>query len=149
MNSIVSFSPAILGLVVVLQAGLNRKISAQWGLTTAVLLNALVFLVLAVVFYGLNIWKSDLFPENFKTTFNMKSFSWWFLIPGALGCILVFGGPWAIGKWGAVHTFILIISAQLLASLIWDWQVEGLSVSPMRIGGIILAWIGALLVTFS
>ena len=58
MNSIISFSPALLGIVVVLQAGLNKKIAANWGLTTAVLLNAIVFAVLAIVLYSLNIWKS-------------------------------------------------------------------------------------------
>lgn len=139
MNSWVSFLPALLGIVVVLQAGLNRKISAQWGISGAVLLNALVFLVIAGVAYGLRL-------PNLKGEIEMKSFSWWYLVPGALGCVLVFGGPLAIARWGAVHTFILIISAQLLASLIWDSQVEGLPVSTMRIAGICLAWIGAVLV---
>lgn len=138
MNSWVSFLPAILGVVVVLQAGLNKKISAQWGISGAVLLNALVFFVIAGVTY--------LFAPNLKGNIELKSFNWWYLIPGALGCILVFGGPMAIMRWGAVHTFILIISAQLLASLVWDSQVEGLPVSTMRIAGIALAWIGAILV---
>ncbi len=146
MNSLISFSPALLGLVVVLQAGLNKKIAAQWGLTTAVLLNAVVFAVLAVLFYSLAVWKSDLFSPNMKSAFDLKTFSWWYLIPGALGCVLVFGGPWAISRWGAVHTFILIISAQLLASLLWDMYVESIPVSTLRIAGIVLAWLGAILV---
>ena len=146
MNSIISFSPALLGIVVVLQAGLNKKIAANWGLTTAVLLNAIVFAVLAIVLYSLNIWKSDLFPENMKAVFNYKTFSWWYLIPGALGCILVFGGPWAVSRWGAVHTFILIISAQLLASLLWDIYIESVPVTTLRAVGIVLAWVGAIIV---
>ena len=146
MNSKISFSPALLGIVVVLQAGLNKKIAANWGLTTAVLLNAIVFAVLAVVLYSLNIWKSDLFPENMKAVFNYKTFSWWYLIPGALGCILVFGGPWAVSRWGAVHTFILIISAQLLASLLWDIYIESVPVTTLRAVGIVLAWVGAIVV---
>ena len=146
MNSIISFSPALLGIVVVLQAGLNKKIAANWGLTTAVLLNAIVFAVLAIVLYSLNIWKSDLFPENMKAVFNYKTFSWWYLIPGVLGCILVFGGPWAVSRWGAVHTFILIISAQLLASLLWDIYIESVPVTTLRAVGIVLAWVGAIIV---
>ena len=146
MNSIISFSPALLGIVVVLQAGLNKKIAANWGLTTAVLLNAIVFAVLAIVLYSLNIWKSDLFPENMKAVFNYKTFSWWYLIPGVLGCILVFGGPWAVSRWGAVHTFILIISAQLLASLLWDIYIESVPVTTLRAVGIVLAWVGAIVV---
>lgn len=146
MNSWISFLPAILGVVVVLQAGLNKKISTHWGITSAVLLNAIVFAVIAAVFFAVAIWRGDLFSANMKPSVDFKSFSWWYLIPGALGCVLVFGGPMAIMRWGAVHTFILIISAQLFASLIWDWQIEDLPVSPMRIGGIALAWIGAILV---
>ena len=146
MNTWVSFLPAILGFAVVLQAGLNRKISAQWGITTTALLNAIVFAVIAAVFYFLSSSRGDLFPSNMKPSFDLKTFSWWYLVPGALGCVIVFGGPMAIARWGAVHTFILIISAQLLASLLWDYSVEGLPVSPMRIAGISLAWIGAVLV---
>ena len=138
MNSWVSFLPALLGVVVVLQAGLNKKISALWGISGAVLLNALVFLVIAVVAY--------FFVPNLKGNIELKNFNWWYLVPGTLGCVLVFGGPLAIMRWGAVHTFILIISAQLLASLVWDSQVEDLPVSTMRIAGIALAWIGAVLV---
>ncbi|MCM2352842.1 MAG: DMT family transporter [Pseudobdellovibrio sp.] len=138
MNSWVSFLPALLGVVVVLQAGLNKKISAVWGISGAVLLNALVFLVIAMVAY--------FFVPNMKGNIELKNFNWWYLVPGTLGCILVFGGPMAIMRWGAVHTFILIISAQLLASLVWDSQIEGMPVSTMRIAGIALAWIGAVLV---
>lgn len=138
MNSWVSFLPALLGVVVVLQAGLNKKISAVWGISGAVLLNALVFLVIATVAY--------FFVPNMKGNIELKNFNWWYLVPGTLGCILVFGGPMAIMRWGAVHTFILIISAQLLASLVWDSQIEGMPVSTMRIAGIALAWIGAVLV---
>lgn len=111
VTSLINFSPALLGLIVVLQAGLNKKIADQWGLTTTVLLNAVVFAVLAILFYVLALWKSDLFLPNMKAAFDPKTFSWWYLIPGALGCVLVFGGPWAIFRWGAVHTFILIILA--------------------------------------
>ncbi len=146
MNSLISFSPALLGIVVVLQAGLNKKIAANWGLTTAVLLNAIVFAVLAVVLYSLNVWKSDLFPENMKAVFNYKTFSWWYLVPGVLGCVLVFGGPWAVSRWGAVQTFILIISAQLVASLLWDIYIESIPVSTLRAAGIVLAWAGAIIV---
>ncbi|OFZ30452.1 MAG: hypothetical protein A2622_08595 [Bdellovibrionales bacterium RIFCSPHIGHO2_01_FULL_40_29] len=146
MNSLISFSPAILGIAVVLQAGLNKKIAAQWGLTTAVLLNALVFAVVAIIFYSLSVWRMDWFPVNMKANFDSKTFLWWYIIPGILGCVLVFGGPWAVARWGAVHTFIIVISAQLLASLIWDWQVENLPVSTVRIAGIGLSWIGAFLV---
>lgn len=137
MSTAISFLPALLGVVVVFQAGLNRKISAQWGLASAVFLNALVFTIIAGV-----VW----LKQNGKDQIDLKNISWWYVIPGIFGYMLVVGGPWAISRWGAVHTFILIISAQLLTSLIWDTQIEGLSVSPLRIAGIALAWIGAVMV---
>lgn len=140
MNTILSFTPALLGVVVVLQAGLNKKISAQWSLSAAVLLNALVF---AAVAGSVFVFQS---MGEQKPTVDFKTFSWWYLVPGVLGCILVFGGPWSIARWGAVNTFILIISAQLFTSLIWDIQIEGLAVSKMRLAGIALAWVGALMV---
>lgn len=139
MNQLINFSPAILGFVVVLQAGLNKKIAAQWGLSTAVLLNAVVFAILAFAVYALGLWKTE-------AAVSTRSFSWWYLIPGALGCVLVFGGPWAITKWGALHTFILVISAQLLASLLWDMYVEDIPVTTLRLAGVGITWVGALLV---
>lgn len=149
MNFLISFSPALLGLAVVLQAGLNKRIAGQWGLSATVLLNAIVFAVVAALIYGLSIWKLDLFPENLRPLTSEKTVLWWYIVPGLLGCLLVFGGPWAIGKWGAVHTFIMIISAQLLGSLLWDWQVEAMSISPLRLAGIVLAWVGAVIVCMS
>jgi bacterial/archaeal transporter family-2 protein len=140
MNIVISFAPALLGVIVVVQAGLNKKISAHWGLPAAVLLNAIVFAAIALCVFALQT------PSEQKSPFDLKNFSWWYLIPGALGCLLVFGGPWAISRWGAVHTFILIISAQLFTSLIWDLKIENLEVSKMRLAGIALAWIGAVLV---
>ena len=139
MNQIIKFSPIILGFVVVLQAGLNKKIAAQWGLSAAVLLNAVVFAILAFAVYALGLWKTE-------ATVSARSISWWYLIPVILGCILVFGGPWAISKWGALLTFILVITAQLLASLLWDIYVENIPVTTLRLAGVGITWVGALLV---
>ncbi len=136
--------PALLGALVVIQAGLNRRIAAHWGLPTAVVLNALVLTVgaFALLIYfrlradgGLN-----------EIRFDAKLFAPWFLLPGLIGVGLVFGGPWSIAHLGAVTTFVLLISSQLLMSIIWDMKVENLDISNGRWLGIALAWLGALLV---
>lgn len=146
MNSWLQFIPAILGGLTVIQAGLNRKIAQNWGLSAAVLLNAAVLFVLAIILFiiGLNA-KSDLLQSNV----DLSRISWWYVLPGIMGLCLVFGGPWSIHNWGAVHTFLLLVSGQLLFSLWWDFQVEGMPFSWMRIAGCGLAWLGVMLTTFS
>ena len=44
--------PVIVGVAVVLQGGFNRQVSQQWGLATTVLVNGLVFLVVALLLFG-------------------------------------------------------------------------------------------------
>jgi transporter family-2 protein len=143
---IFGLAPAILGVLVVLQAGVNRKLASQWGLTSAVLLNALVLFILAALLFILCLWKPEFFPKNLRSSIDFKNFRLWFLLPGLMGFCLVIGGPFAVARWGAVQTFILVISAQLITSLIWDFQVEGLGISYMRLLGIALAWSGAFLI---
>ncbi|MCB0348336.1 MAG: DMT family transporter [Bdellovibrionales bacterium] len=145
MNPIITLSPAILGALVVLQAGLNRKVASQWGLSAALLLNAVVLLIVALLIFALVLVKADWFSNTIRPSIDFKTFSIWFLLPGIIGCILVFGGPWAIAKWGAAQTFILLMSGQLLASLIWDLKVEGIAVSYVRLLGIGFTWIGVIL----
>lgn len=145
MNFLLTISPAFLGAFIVLQAGLNRKISSAWGLGAAVLLNAVVLLVAAIVLYIVIVTKTEWFSENVRGQIDFKTFSIWFLLPGLIGCLLVFGGPWAIAKWGASQTFILLMSGQLLASLLWDLKVEGIAVTYTRLLGIGFTWIGVIL----
>ena len=44
-SSLISFLPALLGAMTVLQAGLNKKIGQEWGLPAAAWLNAAVVLL--------------------------------------------------------------------------------------------------------
>ena len=135
MKGIFSLSPALLGVCIVIQAGLNRKIAAVWGLPAAVTLNAVVLTFGAGAMALL--WGNVL-------AVDLKPFTPWFLLPGMIGMALVFGGPWAISRWGAAHTFTLVVSAQLAASAAWDIGVEGIAVTPRRWIGISLAWLGVL-----
>ena len=146
MNSWLQFIPALLGGLTVLQAGLNRKIAQTWGLSAAVLLNATVLFIFAAVLFviGLNS-KSELLQSHVE----LNRFSWWYILPGIMGLCLVFGGPWSIHNWGAVHTFLLLVSGQLLFSLWWDFQIEGMPFSWMRLAGCGLAWLGVLITGFS
>lgn len=147
MNQWIGFFPALLGALVVLQAGLNRKIAAHWGMPVATMLNALVFVLGALVILGISWARPSWVPSNFENHFDWSVARIWFLIPGLIGLTLVVGGPWAIGRWGAAQTFVLLVSGQLVTSLLWDWKVEGLPVSKERLFGIALAWAGVWLST--
>ncbi len=141
-SSLISLLPALLGAGSVLQAGLNKKIAEQWGLPFAAWFNAAVVLVatcLILLFIFLS--KSD--QELFQIRWDQ--FSWWYLLPGLCGLALIFGGPYSMQKWGATHTFVLLISAQLLTSLIWDLKVENRSISIGRYLGIAITWLGAII----
>lgn len=131
--------PFILGALTVLQAGLNRQIARDWGLTGAVLMNCLVLIVAASSIYFLN-------QEGRIDFTKMK---WWFVLPGLMGLSLILGGPYVVAKIGALKLFIGIVAAQLLASILWDLYVEAIAVSPMRIAGAGLALGGALLTLYA
>ena len=141
----IQWSPAVLGVLIVIQAGLNRKIAAAWGLPFAALLNATVLLICAAGLVGWVGLRSEGVPDVLRLHGDLSLWKPWFLVPGILGLTLVLGGPWAVARFGAVHAFVLIISAQLAASLLWDLQVEGRIPSRVRLLGVGITWIGALL----
>lgn len=146
MNPWLQFLPALLGGLTVLQAGLNRKIAQEWGLSAAVLVNASVLVLLAGILFFIGLQtKSELLQSNV----DFSKMSWWFVLPGIMGLCLVFGGPWSIHNWGAVQTFLLLVAGQLLFSLFWDFHIENIPFSWMRIFGCGLAWLGVMLTTFS
>ena len=145
MKYLLSLAPALIGLGVVVQAGLNRQIAGQWGLAASTLMNALVLTFGALVLFTVAARWPQLLPGGFALNFQSKFAPWWVIVPGLIGLGLVVGGPWCIARWGAVHTFTLIISAQLLASLVWDLKVEGLPISRERMVGVALTWAGVIL----
>jgi transporter family-2 protein len=139
------FAPALLGVFVVLQAGLNRRMAQAWGLPAAVFLNAAVFAALAAGLFFYCQSQGEALPEPFRLRSETKALAVWFLVPGICGFLLVVGAPWSLSRFGAVQTFTLLISAQLATSLFWDRLVEGIAISPMRAIGVAVTWIGVLL----
>src|SRR4051812_27531253 len=106
MRSIVSLFPALMGILIVLQAGLNRRIFAIWGLPAAGFVNSAVLLLASSAFLLTALFKPGAFGPEFRTNIQTQSFALWFLLPGLFGFVLVNGGPWAVARWGATHTFI-------------------------------------------
>lgn len=147
MRGLTSLFPALLGMLVILQAGINRKIASEWGLPVAVLMNSLILTAVAIGFFVFCRLRGDYLPVEFSAHFESNRFLPWFILPGLIGFILVFGGPWAIARWGAAYTFVLMISAQIGTSALWDYFAENQTPSKLKLLGMIITWIGALLVS--
>lgn len=127
--------PVLLGVVSVLQAGLNRKIAVGQGLLEAVFINA-------TILFSLALGSFILFERKLPA---VQNFSWWYCLPGIFGFLLVSGGPWSVARLGASTTFVLLISTQIVMSLVWDLMVEEVSWNSWKISGIIIVWLGALM----
>ncbi len=147
--------PVVVGLSTVFQAGLNRSISKDWGLGSALLMNSLVVAALSALAWLLSrnadsrlsvimgeTW-SDLMKDQAGA---FQQFSWWYAIPGLFGFLIITGIPIAIQKVGALQTFIVLIGSQIIGSLLWDLLIEKRPVNTIRLVGAGLSFLSALIV---
>jgi len=126
----------------VLQAGLNRQIGKQWGLSTAIVVNAGILMIVATAFWILCRRFPSSFPENFHSRIEGSVPKWWFCVPAVCGFALVAGLPSLIPKLGATGVFLGMVVGQMCFSLLWDRWVEGAAVDPRRVVGAALAMAG-------
>ncbi|MBC7372129.1 MAG: DMT family transporter [Bdellovibrionaceae bacterium] len=140
--------PLTLGILIVLQGGLNRQIGAHWGLGAAVLLNAGILFAVSALFYGILRWNPEWFPEFLRPRSQVVAPSWWYLIPGVCGFCLVLGLPWSIQSIGSAKSFILVITAQICAGLVWDAVSTGVTPGVWKLIGGALTLLGSLFVIF-
>lgn len=141
--------PLLLGTVGILQAGLNRNMSNDLGLTTTALFGNFVTLLASTIL--LIAIKTT--PESFPSFFHLKSsitnFKWWYIVPGIFGFLFVIGLPWGIYKIGAVKVTVGLIAAQMIAGVLWDLYVEKIPVNTMKILGILSAGLSVTLITLA
>lgn len=138
--------PLALGVTVVLQATLNRTMALQYGLASAVLLNAAVFFILSLGFFISAKYTPTLVPEFMRVRISEQSFSWLYLLPGLCGFFLVLGLPWAIQNIGPSTSFLLLIASQIVVSLGLEIYQSGITPPLVRILGALLVIVGAILV---
>lgn len=139
------FLTIAIGLASVIQGGLNRQMGMVWGLPSTVLLNALTFLLAAVVYYVIARFFPVPLPESLAEKAGFQSGHWWYLLPGFLGFIFVIGIPYSIAKIGALQVFVGLVLAQMLGGLLWDRFVEGIDWSWSRLVGASLAVLAVML----
>lgn len=143
---LISLVPLLCGLAVVAQAGLNRRFAGQWGLLSAVLMNMVVATVATFAVYLVarsvpGLWPEAAAPGGVGRLFD--GFTFWHLLPGLCGVLIVVGMPAAISRLGAVQSALLLMAAQLLTSLVWDAMVEGRPATLARVVGSAVAFAGA------
>jgi transporter family-2 protein len=139
--------PFALGCFAVLQVALNKRIAGVMGLTQAVILNAVVLLVVALVFWLCARGNRAPFGEWMSGTGGPGDFRLWWIVPGLCGLTLVAGMPWAAQRIGALQTFVVLVAAQMLFSIVWDHFVGGVDVTAPRLIGAGLAVVGAAVTT--
>jgi len=136
------------GVCVVLQGGFNRQASTQVGMATAMLMNGIVFLVACVLFYFVAQARPQFLPESLRAPESAGPWlQWRTILPGLFGAVIVLGIPWAMTRVGALVVILLVLSAQLVSSLVWDALAEGIPPTPTRLLGTGLALAGAALVS--
>jgi transporter family-2 protein len=139
--------PVLLGVASVLQAGFNRQISRSHGLPSAVLLNTCVLLSVALALFFWSRTSPESLPAALRPAQRTGSPALWYVLPGLFGFCLVAGIPLAISRVGALKVFVLVIGAQLTASLLWDAWVEARPVNAVRVVGAAISCLGAVLVS--
>lgn len=149
MNSYLAI-PIAIGFSVVIQGFLNRQIGLNWGLSAAVLLNAVVFFLPCLALYLWTRWTSQPLPPFLQFPAEItSSISWWYLIPGLCGFFIVVGIPISLFQVGPSKTFIILIVSQIVFSLALEKLISGHTPGFLKIAGALIAVLGAALVALS
>ena len=147
--SVIKILPIILGGAGVIQAVMNKDIAAVYGLNMASLINGVIVVLCAVFVFILVQYFPDYFPDILVfNKNNVKSFQWWYLIPGIIGFCLVLLVPLVIMEVGTLPVFLGIIAGQIIVSIVWDAYYENIPVNIIRVAGALLTFMGAFLVVW-
>jgi len=145
--NVLKILPIILGGAGVIQAVMNKDVAAVYGLSLASLINGVIVVFCAVFVFILVQYFPAYFPDILVFNKNkIKSFEWWYLIPGVIGFFLVLLVPLAIMEVGTLPVFLGIIAGQIVVSIVWDAYYENIPVNTIRVAGALLTFMGALLV---
>lgn len=147
MTYLYSLLALTIGLIVPLQAAINNQLKAVIGNST--LLAALIsFLVGTLALLCISIVTG----QKLSALAQLPKAEPWMLIGGLLGAMFVFGTTLIAPKLGAATMLSLIITGQIIASMLFDrfgWLAMPLKeLSWPRLLGAALVVIGVLLVNF-
>ncbi len=141
--------PLCLGMIGILQGGLNRQIANSIGVAQATLISNFVTVLICISFYLIVKTWPAFFPEFFKVKAPLTTYQWWYIFPAIFGFMIVAGLPYAISEIGAIKVTILLIVAQMMTSVLWDIFVEKIPMTTMKTLGMIAAMVSVALITLS
>jgi uncharacterized membrane protein YdcZ (DUF606 family) len=132
----------LIGMVGVLQAGLNRQITKDFGLLGATFFNTFIMLLMIGILYGIGRAYPQYFSGALDIRIEQQNLKWWLILPALGGLIFVMGIPSLIPKFGAQSVFLGIVVGQMVCSLGWDLFVEQMPFDTKRAMGASLAILG-------
>ena len=138
--------PPLLGAAVLCQAILNRQFGESLGLATAVLINATVFFAASALLWAGTRLMPDIFPSFLKPGTGAFNATATLIVPGLCGFLLVLGAPWALQKVGPSKTFVLLVGAQIVLSVLADKWIFDLDLAWTKWAGASLVLAGAIFV---
>ncbi len=129
----------LVGLCVVAQGSVNAIVGRTVSIWLVVVMNNLIAAALALTLWVVQ--RGPVWPELRAELARVSP-----LIAGSAVCglIIVSGVPFAIRSIGVSRALPLVIGAQLIGALLWDLRA-GHPPSPMRVGGVALVLLGAML----
>lgn len=137
-------SASAVGVAMVLQSGINREVAKTTGLPAILVMNSVFTLLMSSILFGISIWKPEYLPSDIRGPGQPSLFSsWGVFFAAACGFSIVSGMPLAMSRLGALRTLALIIAVQLVVGLIWDASLEHLPISPQRLIGAAITFLGA------
>lgn len=132
------------GVAMVVQNGINREISKTVGLPAILVINSVFTLLMSLVFFGISVWKPEYLSANIRGPGQPSLFpSWGAFLAAVCGFSIISGMPVVLGRLGALRALALVIAVQLVVGLIWDASMEQLPISPQRLIGAGVTFIGA------
>jgi len=129
----------VMGIASAVQGASNGALSGRIGLSSAVLLNALVVFGVALA-----AWLATPRGEG-----SLAGHPWYLYLGGLYGLTIIAGAAYAFPRLGPGPTTALMVSAQLATALTLDHlglPKEKLAVTPLRLVGVAFLIVGALLV---
>jgi bacterial/archaeal transporter family-2 protein len=129
----------LMGAASTIQGASNGTLAGRLGLTSAVLVNALVVFTGAVIAWSFT--RRPLVVD--------APTPWYLYLGGCYGLLIIGGAAFAFPRLGAGPTTALMVTGQLTLALVLDHfglPQEKVPVTPMRLCGALCLVVGALLV---
>jgi uncharacterized membrane protein YdcZ (DUF606 family) len=130
----------MLGIATVVQSGLNRQIAKDWSLNEVTLFNNLLVVGISLLAFIAAKYFTTATPDIFRIKSVIPSLKWWAIIPAICGWFIVMFFPFAISKIGALKVVVIVVASQVICGMLWDYFVEGLSISGTKILAALLAF---------